>query len=171
VIRGALLLIVATATVGYAVEEVIPIPTRAGVKLSHLLLQDKSAMPKALAMSFVGGLGAIGLGRRTESGSAQFGPGANFLVRIRGQLVDAAIADVIVDSPSVKLPQGMEDKFRPAPDRPADLRAPIVDPKEQFPDVKIYLIGTSRGTISAAALAAKFGNAVAPLRPTTGKSS
>jgi hypothetical protein len=59
VIRGALLKIVATATVCYAAEEVIPIPTRAGVKLSSLLRQDHSATPQAVAISFVGGLGAI----------------------------------------------------------------------------------------------------------------
>lgn len=159
-IRGALLLIMATATVCHAAEEVITIPTRDGVKLSYLLVQDKSAAPKAVAISFVGGLGAIGLARRTESGPVKFGPGANFLVRIREQLVDADIADAIVDSPSDKLPQGMEDEFRLGPDHLADIRALIVDLKKRFPNAKIYLIGTSRGTISAAALAARLGDSV-----------
>ena len=159
-IRGALLLLIATATVCHAAEEVITIPTRDGVKLSYLLVQDKSAAPKAVAISFVGGLGAIGLARRTESGPVKFGPGANFLVRIREQLVDADIADVIVDSPSDKLPQGMDDAFRLGPEHLADIRALIVDLKQRYPNAKIYLIGTSRGTISAAALAAKLGDSV-----------
>jgi hypothetical protein len=32
---------------------------------------------------FVGGLGAIGQARRAEGGPVKFGPGANFLARIR----------------------------------------------------------------------------------------
>jgi alpha/beta hydrolase fold len=159
-IRVALFLILATATLCHAAEEVITIPTRDGVKLSYLLVQDRSAAPKAVAISFVGGLGAIGLAKRAESGPVKFGPGANFLVRIREQLVDADIADAIVDSPSDKLPQGMEDAFRLGPDHLADIRALIVDLKQRYPDAKIYLVGTSRGTISAAALAAKLGDSV-----------
>ncbi|MDQ6923787.1 MAG: lysophospholipase [Pseudomonadota bacterium] len=159
-IRVALSLILATATMCHAAEEVITIPTRDGVKLSYLLVQDKSAAPKAVAISFVGGLGAIGLAKRARSGPVQFGPGTNFLIRIREQLIDADIADAIVDSPSDKLPQGMEDEFRLGPDHLADIRALIVDLKKRFPDSKIYLIGTSRGTISAAALAAKLGDSV-----------
>ena len=41
-----------------------------------------------------------------------------------------------------------------------DIRALIVDLKQRYPNAKIYLIGTSRGTISAAALAAKLGDSV-----------
>jgi len=160
VIRGALFLLVVSSAICHAAEEVITLPTRDGVKLSYLLVQDKSATPKAVAISFVGGLGAIGLAKRAESGPAKFGPGANFLVRIREQLVDADIADAIVDSPSDKLPQGMEDSFRLGPEHLADIRALVVDLKKRFPDARIYLIGTSRGTISAAALAAKLGDSV-----------
>ena len=159
-IRGALLVIMATVTVCCDAEEAITIPTRDGVKLSYLLVQDKSAVPKAVAILFVGGLGAIGVARRAEGGPVKFGPGANFLVRIREQLVDADIADAIVDSPSDKLPQGMEDEFRLGPDHLADIRALIADLEKRFPDARIYLIGTSRGTISAAALAAKLGDSV-----------
>lgn len=90
----------------------------------------------------------------------KFGPGANFLVRIRDELVDADIAEAIVDAPSDKLPQGMDDAFRLGPEHLADIRALIVDLKQRYPDAKIYLVGTSRGTISAAALAAKLGDSV-----------
>jgi hypothetical protein len=122
VIRGALLLIMATVTVCCDAEEAITIPTRDGAKLSYFLVQDKSAVPKAVAILFVGGLGAIGQARRAEGGPVKFGPGANFLARIREQLVDADIADAIVDSPSDKLPQGMEDEFRLGADHLADMR-------------------------------------------------
>ena len=159
-IRGLLCLLVAASAICHAAEEVITLPTRDGAKLSYLLLQDKSAAPKAVAIAFVGGPGAIGLAKRSETGPVKFGPGANFLVRIREQLADADIAEAIVDAPSDKLPQGMDDAFRLGPEHLADIRALIVDLKRRYPDAKLYLVGTSRGTISAAALAAKLGDSV-----------
>ena len=159
-IRGLLCLLIAGSAICHAAEEVITLPTRDGVKLSYLLLQDKSAPPKAVAIAFVGGQGAIGLAKRSESGPATFGPAANFLVRIREQLVDTDIAEAIVDAPSDKLPQGMDDAFRLGPEHLADIRALVVDLKRRYPDAKLYLVGTSRGTISAAALAAKLGDSV-----------
>jgi len=160
VIRSALFLILTAATVCHAAEEVITIPTRDGVKLSYLLVQDPSAAPKAVAITFIGGLGALNLAKRAESGPVKFGPTTNYLVRIRERLVDADIADAIVDAPSDKLPQGMQDEFRLGADHLADIRAVIADLKKRFPGARIYLIGTSRGTISAAALAAKLGDSV-----------
>jgi hypothetical protein len=158
--RIALLLLAAAATIGNAAEAVITIPTRDGVKLSYLLVQDPSAAPKVVAVTLIGGLGAIGLARRAENGPVKFGAGTNVLIRIREQLVDADIADAIVDSPSDKLPQGMDDAFRLGPDHLADIRALIVDLKKRFPGARIYLVGTSRGTISAASLGAKLGDSV-----------
>jgi hypothetical protein len=158
--RIALLLLAAAATICNAAEAVITIPTRDGVTLSSLLMQAPAAAPKVVVVTFIGGLGAIGLARRAENGPVKFGAGTNFLIRIREQLVDADIADVIVDSPSDKLPQGMEDSFRLGPDHLADIRALIVDLKKRFPDARVYLVGTSRGTISAAALGARLGDSV-----------
>jgi hypothetical protein len=159
-IRGVLCLLVAASAICHAAEEVITLPTREGVKLSYLLLQDKSAAPKAVAIAFIGGPGAIGLSKRAEGGPLKFGPGANFLIRIREQLVDADVAEAIVDAPSDKLPQGMDDAFRLGPEHLADVRALIVDLKRRYPDARMYLVGTSRGTISAAALAAKLGDSI-----------
>lgn len=143
-----------------ATEEVVTIPTRGGTTLSYLLVQDKPGTAKVVAVSFVGGYGAIDLIKRSEKGPPKFGPTANFLVRIRNQLVDADVADVIVDSPSDRLPQGMGDDFRLGPDHLTDIQALLADVKKRFPSAKIFLIGTSRGTISAAALAAKLGDSV-----------
>ena len=147
-------------TAAFGAEEVITIPTRNGVTLSYLLVQDKSATPKIVVISFVGGYGAIDLVKRSEGHPPRFGPTANFLVRIRDQVADLDMADVIVDSPSDKLPQGMPDDFRLGPDHLADIRALIADLKKRFPNAKVYLAGTSRGTISSAALSAKLGDSV-----------
>ncbi len=150
----ALLMLASVAGPCVAAEEVITIPTRSGVTLSYLLGQDKTASPKVVVVSFVGGLGAIGLERRAQKGAVKFGPTANFLVRIKDQMTDAEIADVIVDSPSDQLPDGMSDRFRLGSEHAADIRALIGNLKQRFPGAKVFLLGTSRGTISAAALGA-----------------
>lgn len=154
------LLLSALACPCSAAEELVTIPTRSGVTLSYLLDQDKAATPKVVVISFVGGLGAIGLERRAQKGPVKFGPSANFLVRIRDQMTDSEVADVIVDSPSDQLPGGISDRFRLGSEHAADIRALIGNLKRQFPGAKIFLLGTSRGTISAAALGASLGDAV-----------
>jgi predicted esterase len=116
--------------------------------------------PKVVVISFVGALGAIGLERRAQNGPVKFGPTANFLVRIRDRMTDADVADVIVDSPSDQLPGGMSDRFRLGQYHATDIRALVEDLKQRFPGGKIFLLGTSRGTISAAALGASLGDAV-----------
>ena len=156
----AVLLLAALAWPCSAAEELITIPTRSGVTLSYLLDQDKAATPKVVVISLIGALGAIGLDRRAQNGPVKFGPTANFLVRIKDQMTDADIADVIVDSPSDQLPGGMSDRFRLGQDHATDIRALIRDLKQRFPGAKIFLLGTSRGTISAAALGASLGDAV-----------
>jgi poly(3-hydroxybutyrate) depolymerase len=160
VIRHALLLILATASLCHAAEEIITIPTRDSVKLSYLLVHDKSPSPKIVVITFIGGLGAIGLARRAETGPVKFGPATNFLIRIREQLIDADIADAIVDSPSDKLPQGMDDAFRSSSEHLADIRALIADLNKRFPGARIFLVGTSRGTISAAQIAARMPDSI-----------
>jgi alpha/beta superfamily hydrolase len=80
---------------------------------------------------------------------------------VRNNLVDADVAEVVVDAPSDRQgPQGMSDEFRLGPDHLADMRAVLADVKKRFPDDRVFLVGTSRGTISAAALAAKLGGEV-----------
>ena len=156
----AALLLAALASPCSAAEDVITIPTRSGVTLSYLLDQDKAATPKVVVISFIGSFGAIGLERRAQKGPVKFGPTANFLVRIREQMTDAEVADVIVDSPSDQLPGGMSDRFRLGSEHATDIRALIGDLKQRFPNARIFLLGTSRGTISAAALGASLGDLV-----------
>jgi hypothetical protein len=147
-------------TTAFATEEVLTIQTRSGVTLSYLLVQDKPAVPEIVVISFVGGYGGIDLVTLSQNNKPRFSPMANFLVRIRDLVADADTVDVIVDAPSDKLPQGMTDGFRQGADHLADARALIADLKMRFPRAKVYLLGTSRGTISAATLAAELGNSV-----------
>lgn len=139
-----------------AKEEVVTIPTRAGVTISYLLATAEGSQPKICVVSFPGSLGAINLPERAKKPSLGLGPRANFLVRARTLIPDADFADVIIDAPSDKLPTGMDDAFRESADHVTDLRAVIADLRKRFPGTKIFLVGTSRGTISAAAAGAQL---------------
>jgi hypothetical protein len=154
------LLLVGTAANCRAAQELVTIPTRSGVTESYLFIRNPpSATPKVLVIAFVGGSGVVGMaGKETP---LKFSPATNFLIRIRNDLVDADFAEVVVDAPSDNQgPLGMSDEFRLGPDHLTDIRAVLADIKKRFPDARIYLVGHSRGTVSAAALAAKLGNAV-----------
>jgi pimeloyl-ACP methyl ester carboxylesterase len=136
-----------------AAEEVITIPTRDGVTESYLLVSAASSKPRILVLSFIGGTGAINLRERAAKGPLRFGPGANFLIRVRDAFADGEMADAIVDAPSDRLPNGMDDAFRMSAEHAADVTAVVGDLRNRYPDAKIYAMGTSRGTTSVATLA------------------
>jgi alpha/beta superfamily hydrolase len=138
-----------------AAQELFTIPTRSGVTESYLLIRNPpNTVPKAVVVAFVGGSGVVELAGKPLP--IKFGPTTNFLIRVRNDLVDAEVAEAVIEAPSDKLPQGMSDDFRFGADHLADIRAVIADVKKQFPEANIFLAGTSRGTLSAAALAAKL---------------
>jgi len=143
-----------------AAQEIVTIPTRSGVTESYLLIRNPpSATPKVVIIALVGGYGVVGMAGKEAP--LKFGPATNFLIRIRSDLVDTDFVEVVVDAPSDKQgPFGMSDEFRLGPDHLTDIRAVLADIKKRFPDGRIYLVGHSRGTVSAAALAAKLGDAV-----------
>lgn len=156
---GALTFCVGTAAMA-ATEEVVTVPTREGVSVSYLLVREPSATPKVVVISFIGSLGVINLAKRGASGPLKFGPTVNFLIRARAQFADADFADVIVDAPSDMLPDGMRDEFRLGPQHAQDIRAVVADVRKRFPEARIFLVGTSRGAISAAALGASIADVV-----------
>lgn len=158
-LAAALLLFAAIGT-SQAAQELFSVPTRSGVTETYLLIRNPpTATPKVVVMGFVGGFGVVGLAGKEAP--VKFGPATNFVIRVRNGLVEADVAEVIVDAPSDKPgPQGMSDDFRLGPDHLADIRAVLADVKKRFPEAKVFLLGTSRGTISGAALAAKLGNEV-----------
>jgi pimeloyl-ACP methyl ester carboxylesterase len=62
-----------------------------------------------------------------------------------------------VDAPSdMKAGWGMTDEFRLGEEHTIDIAAVVGDLRKRVPSLPIFLIGTSRGTISAASLGARF---------------
>jgi pimeloyl-ACP methyl ester carboxylesterase len=74
--------------------------------------------------------------------------------------VDRGIATAVLDAPSDQ-PKGMTDDFRLGPRHAADVAAVVTDLKTRFPGIRVFLVGTSRGSVSAAPVAVRLGDTVA----------
>ena len=94
-----------------------------------------SATPRYVLILFPGGMGIVD--PHMEEGRLVYRSKDNFLLRIRPYLVDDDFATVATNATS------SEEK----------VQALIDDLKKRFPQAKIYLMGTSRGTTDTMALA------------------
>jgi len=144
------------APLGAGAEEIVTVSGRPGATQSYLLLHYPS--PQAVAVLFPGGEGLLRL--HAEGGAVKFRQQGNFLVRTRTLLRDKQVAVAVVDSPSDQQSAGMDDGFRTGRAHVADVAAVVKDLKERFPGARVFLVGTSRGTLSAAYVGRALSNAV-----------
>ena len=133
----------------FALKELRSIPTRPDVTM-NILLRDKNASvsPTALIL-FPGGNGA-GLFRLEPDGKVV---GRNFLVRTSREVAQEFTA-VLVDAPSDNH-QGMESDFRKSDEHAADITI-LMDYLVAHGVKRIFLVGTSMGTLSVASLGSKI---------------
>jgi pimeloyl-ACP methyl ester carboxylesterase len=155
--RGIYTLILATSLLASRcsvdAQEIVVLPTRPQVTQSYFLARVPRE-PQAVVVLFPGSGGTIEL--RHESGQVKFA-GGNFLVRSRVEFVNRNVVTAIVDAPSDQQGGwGMTDEFRLGGEHFTDINAVLTDLNKRFPALGVFLIGTSRGTISAAALGARF---------------
>ena len=137
-------------------EDIITLPTRPGVTQSYLLSAPESGKARAVAILFAGGDGKVNL--EYESARRKFESG-NFLVRSRRLFVGNGIVAAVVDVPSDQS-HGMEDAFRLGAAHAEDIGKVMADLKGRFPSLPVFLVGTSRGTVSAASVGSRAGKAV-----------
>lgn len=139
-------------------QELVTLDTRPGVTQSYFLTR----VPKdtrAVALLFPGGGGSIRL--RSEDGQIKFATG-NFLVRVRDEFVRRGVVAAILDAPSdAQSGWGMTDEFRFGDAHRTDVRAILADLGRRFPDLPVFLVGTSRGSVSVASLGARLDGGVA----------
>ncbi len=157
----SLALLLAPIAAAQALERVHTVPTRDGVTETYLEVVHDAAPKKLVAVVFVGGEGLIKLAERAAKGPVRFGRGANFLVRVREPLAGDDVAVEIVDAPSDRQDVGDDDWFRMGERHAADIRAVIDDARKRHPDARVYLVGTSRGTVSAAYVGVALGDTLA----------
>jgi len=139
-------------------QEIVTLATRPGITQAYFL----ASVPKstqAIALLFPGSGGFIKL--RKEGEQIRFG-NDNFLVRSRREFLNRQVIVAILDAPSDQQRDwGMTDEFRLSEQHFIDVSAVVHDLAARFPKLPMFLVGTSRGSVSAASLGARFGNNVA----------
>ena len=135
-------------------DEVVTLPTREGVTQSYLLVPANSLVPKVIAVMFPGGFGQLNL--PTDGTLPRLGPRGNFLVRTRHLFRDDEVGVAIVDAPSDRQASGLSNEMRLSNAHVEDVGAVVRDLRKRFPGAKIMLVGTSRGTLSAAYVGRAF---------------
>ena len=125
---------------------VVDIPTRPGVTQRMVVLGPEK--PKAAVVLFPGGHGGLQI---SSSGSFTWGQG-NFLVRSRQLFASNGLMVAVVDAPSDRQNPPYLGGFRQQPEHVADIKVVIAWLKQQA-DIPVWLVGTSRGTQSAAFIA------------------
>ena len=139
-------------------QEIVTLATRPNVTQSYFLTSAPQQL-QAIAVLFPGSGGTIQ--PRTEGGQPKFS-GGNFLVRSRAEFVKRGVIAAILDAPSDQQGGwGMGDEFRLGGDHFTDISVVVADLNRRLPGLPVFLIGTSRGSISAAALGARFGERIA----------
>jgi hypothetical protein len=129
--------------------DVTDLPTRSAV--TERLLAIAPADPKAVVFLLAGGPGRV---RITNDGQTK---NENFLVRSRQLFVATQLVTVVVDVPTDQ-PEGMTVAFRESSEHVADLIGAIAWARARWPGRPVWLVGTSRGTQSAAAAAVALAN-------------
>jgi pimeloyl-ACP methyl ester carboxylesterase len=138
-----------------AEPRVVDIPTRPGVTQRLLVLVPPA--PKAAVILFAGGHGGLQI---AADGSLVWGKG-NFLMRSRQLFVDQGLLTVIIDAPSDRQSFPFLAGFRQGPEHAADVQAAIAWARQQS-GLPVWLVGTSRGTQSVAAVATRLARADGP---------
>ena len=130
-------------------EKVIDIPTRSGVTQCFVYLAPQR--PKAAVILFAGGHGGLQI---QPNGRFTWGEG-NFLVHTRQLFAENGLAVAVVDAPPDRQTKPYLSGFRQTPEHVADTKAVIAWLKQQV-KVPVWLVGTSRGTQSAAFIATQL---------------
>lgn len=130
-------------------QKVVDIPTRPGVTQRVLVLSPPE--PKAAVILIAGGHGGLQI---FPNGSFKWGAG-NFLVRTRQLFADQGLMVAVIDAPSDRQSPPYLGGFRQKPEHVADVKAVIAWMRGQA-KVPAWLVGTSRGTQSAAYVATEL---------------
>jgi len=135
----------------FAGQEIKTIETRPGVTLKLLVMKPEGGARQVMLM-FPGGKGAHHFGEQ----KGQIRLSNNFLMRAAPDFVGLGLSVAVVDVPSDQA-FGMEDSFRTSAAHKEDIEA-VMQFLAGAGYESVYLVGTSRGTISVAYLGAALKN-------------
>jgi len=131
----------------HAKEELIIIETRQGVTQKFLILEPDN--PVSSVILFAGGHGNLDLSSGAGKPIINWGKN-NFLVRVRHEFFKKGFTVAVIDAPSDrKTEEGMFGGFRTSGKHMEDIDH-VIAFLRKTKDIPIWLVGTSRGTESAA---------------------
>jgi dienelactone hydrolase len=128
--------------------QVVDVPSRPGVTQRILVITPDK--PKAAVILFAGGDGGIQI---QPDGSIK--RSGNFLVRSRQLFAEQSLTTVVIDAPSDKQSYPFLSGSRQTDDHVADVKA-VIAWLRLHSKIPVWLIGTSRGTQSAAHIATRL---------------
>jgi len=127
-------------------QQVLDLPTRPGVTVRTLVLEP--ATPSSVVVLISGGAGQLDI-----ASNGFIRRDGNFLVRSRGLFADRGHAVLLLDAPSDRSrPPYLGGDFRESAEHAADLGAVVAWARARY-GKPVWLVGTSRGTHSAATAA------------------
>lgn len=130
-----------------AADQLIRLDTRDGVKVPVYYMKREGAMATVILLP--GGAGGIG---SPVDGKPS---GNNFLVRSRDYFADAGLNVAVMSRATDKTDLDYPDRI--APEHMTDIQKLVAYLKTDT-GLPVWLVGTSRGTVSATAAAIAFGN-------------
>jgi alpha/beta superfamily hydrolase len=139
------------AALAQPTADLVTLPVRAGVTLTYLLVVDPALPVEQVVVLFSGGSGNVPMG--PASTRPAFAERGNFLVRTRYLWAGGGFASAVVGVPSDRAETGLDDAFRSGRTHADDIDKVIADLRQRFPGASLTLVGTSRGTVSAASVA------------------
>lgn len=134
-------------------QEIVSLQTRGKVAQSVFVTNMGGRKAEAAAIVYPGGWGTLNL--RMVNGEAKFAPG-NFLIRTRRDFIRNGIWPFLVDVPNDE-PTGVHDEYRRSERQVADTRAVIAEVRRRAPGLPIFILTTSRSTLSGAHLGRSLG--------------
>jgi hypothetical protein len=163
-VAGGLLVVLLEAA-GVRAAETVAVPSvRPGVV--QPLLVEGPAAPRAVVVLFAGGHGGV---RFDNDAPASFG--GNFLVRARSEFAANGLATAVVGAASDRAgPDWLTDAFRTSAAHAQDVGVAADALRSRF-QRPVWLVGTSRGTLSAASAGLRLGNRIDGVVLTAGMSS
>lgn len=143
-------LVPAGSAVAGSYEAIEIVPTRPDVTV-RLLVIKANTKPSTALLLFPGADGTKHFGEK----DGRFWVSNNFLMRSARDLAAAGFIVVAVEAPSDQS-RGMPDRFRTSPPHAKDIRKVISYLRDKHRVSSVYLVGTGKGSLSAAYLASVF---------------
>lgn len=132
------------------IKRVVDIASRPGVTQRVLVITPEK--PQLAAILFAGGHGGLQIGK---DGTVSWGA-HNFLVRTQKLFAEKGVMTVLIDSPSDRQLPPYLFGFRQRREHVTDAQYVIAWVRENQPKLPVWLVGTSRGTQSAAYIATEL---------------